>query len=309
MNKELIEALDACLQRMERGEPLDYVLAGYPKLAGQLQPLLTTAARARSAGRAPFPPILLVRQRSRGLSLAADLRQGKIRHPAILHNLRPVLMIFLVIVFLVMSSNSILVASAKSIPGDTLYLIKRSVESTQLDLVSDSAQKQTLEQAFSERRVDETKSLIIIKRIEYVDFTGVVTSQLKDEWIVSGISVVMTGQVAIDRQIKIGDHVEVYGSTDTDGTVAGIRVSLAVDAGLDGDLPEVSPSPTPSPKTLWNPVPMTPTGSSPNAPHSEDAGNTVDQSKSSHPARSGEENSSGESTHSSRSNSGGEGDN
>jgi hypothetical protein len=76
MNKKLIDALDACLQRMEHGEALDSVLAGYPQMAAQLRPLLITAVRARSANPESVPQTVLARSRSRGLSLAADLRKG-----------------------------------------------------------------------------------------------------------------------------------------------------------------------------------------------------------------------------------------
>ena len=77
MNKKLIDALDACLQKMDHGESLDSVLAGYPHLAAALRPLLITAVRARSASRESIPRTILLRQRSRGLALAEDLRRGK----------------------------------------------------------------------------------------------------------------------------------------------------------------------------------------------------------------------------------------
>ncbi len=309
MNNELIDALEACLQRMEHGEPLDSVLAGYPRLAGQLHPLLMTAARARSAGREPYSPTVLSRQSSLGISLAADLRQGKIRRPVFRHFCRPVVTIFLVIVFLVMSSNGILVASAKSIPGDTLYPLKRSVESTQLGLISDAAQRQVLEHSFSERRVDETKILIIIRRIEDVEFTGVVTSQSGDKWLISGIPVVLPYQVTLDQQIQIGDDVDVHGSTNTDGNVVAMRLSLASDSGSVEGQPVVSPTSTPTPKMSGESDSTTSAESSLTPSHSDEAGSRVIQSKSTQSARFLEGNASGETSHSSRSNAGSEGDN
>jgi hypothetical protein len=309
MNKKLVDALETCLQKMEHGEALDSVLAGYPQLAAQLRPLLVTAIRARSANREPFSKTLLARNRSRGLSLAADLRQGKSHQPALRRFWRPVVTIVSVIVILVMSSNGILVASAHSIPGDTLYPLKLSVESTQLNLVSDLAQRQELERTFRERRLEETKSLINIRRIEEVDFTGVVTSQSGDEWQVSGIPVVITDQVDRDDGIQIGDDIDVDGSTDTAGTVKAMHLSLAnvrdVDEGDIGVSPTQTASPTLTPKSDFT---ATPTESALNPAHSDESGDQVVNSKDRQSTSSGEEHSSGETSKTSRSNSEGEGD-
>jgi hypothetical protein len=304
MNKKLVDALETCLQRMEHGETLDSVLAGYPQLAAQLRPLLVTAVRARSANREPFPQSVLARSRSRGLSLAADLRQGRIHPPVLRRFWRPVVTILSMIIILVMSSNGILVASAHSIPGDTLYPLKLSVESTQLNLVSNLAQRQELERTFRERRLDETKSLISIRRIEDVDFTGVVTSQSGDEWLVSGIPVVITAQVDRDDGIQIGDDIDVDGSTDTAGNVKAMRLSLANVPDADEDYPGVSPtlttSATPTPKSYFM---GTPTESALLPAHSGEDGNQVMQSKDRQSTKAGDDQSSGETSRTSRSNS------
>ena len=309
MNKKLVDALETCLQRMEHGEALDSALASYPQLAAQLRPLLVTAVRARSANREPFPQSALLRSRSRGLSLAADLRPRRIHQPMLRRFWRPAVTILSVIVILVVSSNGILVASAHSIPGDTLYPLKLSVESTQLNLVSNLAQRQKLEQTFRERRLEETKSLISIRRIEDVDFTGVLTSQSGDEWLVSGIPVVITAHVDRDDGIQIGDDIDVDGSTDTAGNVEAMRLSFANVPNSDEDYPGVSPTKTASatltPKSDFM---ATPTKSALIPAHSGEDGNQVMDSKDRQSTSSGGEHSSGETYHTSRSNSEGEGD-
>jgi hypothetical protein len=308
MNKKLVDALETCLQRMEQGEALDSVLAGYPQLAAQLRPLLVTAVRARSANREPFPQSALARSRSRGLSLAADLRQRGIHQPVLRRFWRPAVTILSVIVILVVSSNGILVASAHSIPGDTLYPLKLSVESTQLNLVSNLAQKQKLEQTFRERRLEETKSLISIRRIEDVDFTGVLTNQSGDKWLVSGIPVVITAQVDRDDGIQIGDDIDVNGSTDTAGNVEAMRLSLASVPDADEDYPVVSPTQTPTqtltPKSDFM---ETPTESALIPVHSSEAGKQAMDSKDRQSTSSDGEHSSGDTYQTSRSDSEGEG--
>ncbi len=131
-----------------------------------------------------------------------------------------------VIAILGLSSNGLLSASAHSIPGDTLYPLKLSVETTQLHLTLDPAEKQVLERAFGERRVDETRSLISMRRIESVEFSGVVSSQTDSAWVVSGIPVIITDRTDLDDGIVVGDEIDVRGSTNFAGDVEAISLSL-----------------------------------------------------------------------------------
>jgi hypothetical protein len=304
MNKRLIEALAACLKRMEDGETLDSVLAGYPHLAARLRPLLMTAVRARSSSRESIPQSILLRQRSRGLALAAELRQGKTPYKVFRRVFRAAVAIASVIVILVMSGNGIRVASAHSIPGDTLYPLKRSVEATQLQLVSNLVERQELEQTFGERRVEETKSLITIRRIEDVDFTGVVTDQSGDEWLVSGIPVVINDQVNLGEKIEIGDDIDVHGSTDRTGTVKAIHLSLAKVSKGDDNIPALTSTPNPSLKpSEESDFTATPTESSLIPTHSSEAGSIGDQSDRQQFLNSGDDRLSGETSHDSRTNS------
>jgi hypothetical protein len=247
MNQKLLDALENCLQRIEQGETMDAVLARHRELIEQLRPLLETAICARSVSRETLPvtALALARQRSRGLILAADLRRGKNHLPVRRISWRPLMTALSVIAILVMSSNGILIASAHSIPGDTLYPLKRSVESTRLYLVSNPVKKQELEHTFEELRVDETRSLITHRRVESVEFSGQVSSQSEFEWSVSGIRVVITPQTRIDPGIAVGDLIEVDGATNTTGGVDAVHLSLLESPDID-DKPVVMP-PTPQP--------------------------------------------------------------
>ena len=290
MNKKLLDALENCLQRMQQGESLDSVLTIYPGLAAQLRPLLETAERARSLNQADLPSTVLARQRSRGLALAANLRQGKKPHSLQMHSWRLVMTVLSVIAILVMSSNGLLIASAHSLPGDTLYPMKRSVESTQLHLVSNPAERELLERAFDERRVDETRSLIADERVEKVDFTGTVSGKLDNGWLVSGIPVIISARTDMDDGIGIGDQVEVQGLTNAFGGVNARRLSLVNNSATNEQHPRVSPTPTPSP-----------------AQSGED-GNQAGVGNDQSSARSQDSRSSDESSHPSQPDSGGGGD-
>jgi hypothetical protein len=297
MNKRLPDILENCLLRMGQGESLDAVLARHPDLAAQLRPLLETAARARSGRPKDLPGKVLARQRTQLLTRAADLRQGKNRRMLQKPSWRPVWTLLSVLAMLIMSSNGLLIASAHSLPGDTLYPLKRSVESTQLQLIFNPVKRQALEQAFSERRLDETKSLITRQRVESVDFTGVVTNQSDGEWLVSGIPVVLDTQTGLDAGIEVGDEIEVHGATNGSGDVDATRLSLAATpvleetqpgwlstqtASPEAEHPEGSPTLTSSPEEGHpeiSPV-QTPT---PEAGHLEDSPTQTTSSEGSHP--------------------------
>jgi hypothetical protein len=226
MNNRLQDALENCLTRMEKGETLESVLLRYPNLTSQLSPLLNTALRARSGSREGLPQSVLARQRGRGLDLAAGLRAKKSRPWMLRGAWRISMTVLSVIAILGLSSNGLLSASAHSIPGDTLYPLKLSVETTQLHLTLDPAEKQVLERAFGERRVDETRSLISMRRIESVEFSGVVSSQSDSVWVVSGIPVIITVRTDLDDGIVVGDEIDVRGSTNYAGDVEAISLSL-----------------------------------------------------------------------------------
>jgi hypothetical protein len=227
---------------LEKGEPLDSVLARYPGLQAQLRPLLEAAVCARSARVENLPTTTLARQRARGLALAADLRRQKIRHPLKRYSWRPVMTVLSVLAILVMSSNGLLIASAHSIPGDTLYPLKRSVESTQLHLVSNPVEKDALERTFDERRVEETRSLIADERVEEVEFNGLVSSQSESVWEVSGIKVVITPYTQIDAGIHVGDRVDVDGSTNPSGGMDATHISLVNGPDDDTKPPQMTPT-------------------------------------------------------------------
>jgi hypothetical protein len=234
MNQKMLDAFENSLQRMDQGETLDSALAHYPDLAGQLRPLLVTARRASSLRNQRLPVAALSRGRARGLSLAVDLRQKKGSRLARSHFLRLALTAISVIAILVMSGNGLLIASAKSLPGDTLYPLKRTVETTQLSLVTDPAEKQALQLTFSQRRVEEAKSLIDDHRVETVQFNGVVTGRSDGEWVISGIPVQVSQQTELDQTVSVGDEVQVSGSTNSDGEVSAVRLSPARTSGEDG---------------------------------------------------------------------------
>jgi hypothetical protein len=299
MNDRLQDALENCLNRMEKGETLGSVLARYPQLSDQLSPLLKTALRARSGSRDGLPQSVLARQRSRGLAMAAGLRGKKSRPWMLRGALRFSMTVLSVIAILGLSSNGLLSASAQSIPGDSLYPLKLTVESTQLHLALDPAEKQVLERAFGERRVDETRSLISMRRIESVEFNGVVSSQTDSAWVVSGIPVIITARTDMDDGILVGDEIDVRGSTNNAGDVEAISMSLVNVPDPDDAPTQVTPKDASSADTSESAnISASPTDtSSPNESYSQqNAGQTGGTEDHAAPAvnHTGEDNHSGD---------------
>ncbi len=233
MNRQLMNALENCLQAINDGEALDSILERYPHLAADLRPLLEAAQMARTlrpgpgqaVNRSPVPQNAQTRSRARVLSAAARLRE--VHAPRrITPALRTAFAMLGVALFLILGGNGLLVASASSLPGEPLYAVKRGMENLQLSLASDPQEKAIIEQELYDLRIEETGTLLHEQRVERVEFSGLVESQTSNGWVVSGIPVIVTVQTELDGVITPGAHVEIRGQTQTDGSVWAERVKV-----------------------------------------------------------------------------------
>ncbi len=226
MNNKLILALEDCLQSMQDGASLETVLARYPLLSAELQHLLLAAQAAQSVDPEPIPQKAFNAGRLHLFAQVNDLRRTQATRKGLTPGLRFALITAVVLVFLVVSGNGLLRASASSLPDDPLYGIKRTAEIIQLDLTFDPDQKAALEDKYYQRRIDETESLLVSQRTVEVKFSGLVDAQLTDGWLVSGIQVILNPQTEVDGQIVINAHVEVEGITQPNGTVLAQKIRL-----------------------------------------------------------------------------------
>ncbi len=245
MNKQLVDALEICLRALEKGETLDAVLKRYPHLAEKLLPLLESAQAARTMGQSAVPQNAQTRSRVRVLSAAARLREARAPQRRIGRTWRAAFVTLAVVAFLALSGNGLLTASAHSLPGDILYPLKRTVEDAQLTFSSGPVQRQQLQEEFKQRRVQEAESLIMEGRVESVEFSGVVTAQTPDGWMVDGISVIVAPQTQVNGTIAIGMEVKVIGKTQADGNVQAAEL-IFDNGGGDGN-PDGAPGGAGSP--------------------------------------------------------------
>ena len=247
---ELIEALDACLAALESGASLDRVLAGYPALAAELRPLLI-AARAVGAGPdlARVPVGAQISSRSQFVAGAAGARLVAVPVPGPKLGFWPRLNSWLawrpmagsslaaraIVTLLVVAAGlgaggyGAVAASAQSLPGDALYGVKRSVEDTQLLLAPDEQARARLQSEFDARRVHEVLAVAGEHRQVAVDFTGMLISrdgpQLQN-WLVSGVAVLVSPQTPVDGVPAAGAQVRVLGMTQASGVVLAQHVSV-----------------------------------------------------------------------------------
>lgn len=220
----LYEALEICLNEIERGADVDTVLFRYPELADELRPILETSLKAKEmAVPAPSGEVMR-RNRAKLLQRASELRERKAAPlPRRIWSvpLRRALVAFVMIAALFVSGTGLVRAASTTLPGDNLYPVKRTWENLRLFLTFDAVKREALEFEHENERLEELRELLASGRSANVDFAGYVTRQSADEWRVSGITVFITADTRLpDQQVVIGAAVRVHGQTWNGGVLA-----------------------------------------------------------------------------------------
>ncbi|HEX2992450.1 MAG TPA: DUF5666 domain-containing protein [Anaerolineales bacterium] len=221
------DALEICLQEIEKGADLETVLRLYPDLADELRPILETSVEARNMAAGGPTPDVLRRGRSRVLQQAAQIREAKAQTSRRLWSvpLRRTLVSLAVIVALFVSSTNLVRAATTTLPGDNLYPVKRTWEDILVLFTFNMQARQLLEVEHENERLEELYELFAEGRLAKVDFAGTVTRQNGDLWLVSKVPVVISAGTDLrDDPILPGDAVRVRGVTQADGTVLAERV-------------------------------------------------------------------------------------
>ena len=235
----LYEALEICLQEIEKGADLESVLFRYPDLADELRPILEASVGAKGMAVAAASPDLVRRNRSRVLQHAAQLREGKVKSSQRIWfaSMRRIAVALVVVTLLFVSGTGLVGASSNTLPGDNLYPVKRTWEGVRLFFTFNSLERETLESEHENERLHEVQEVLAEGRSTEVDFNGLVTSQNRNEWVVAGVRVLISGQTELrDPGITVGSPVRVRGVTQGDNTVLAERIRLL---SSDAKLPAV----------------------------------------------------------------------
>jgi len=179
-HEEIEQNLQTCLDQIQSGqETLDSAAARYPELRSQLEAALWL--RAHSAALAPRTEFV-TQSRQR---LVARLRASAAREPpypsgvwgtlqAIFTQKRlafQFVIASLLIACMVLSGTGVTAASQWSIPGDTLYPVKITLENTQLALSLSEEHRAQLHLQFAEHRLVEIQTLVIENRFDQLHNT------------------------------------------------------------------------------------------------------------------------------------------
>jgi hypothetical protein len=264
VNKGIESVLDECLNRIAAGKEkaLDACVAEHPKLAGDLEPLLHLAIELETLREyePPSPAALqagkqkLLREaarlktleeervRARGLPLWPVNLQSLLRRSTAVVALAAVLAVTLL-------GGGTIAASATSLPGDSLYAVKRMTEEFQLVFTLDRQAKAQLVQKLDERRREEAKAIATSHRVAEMSFRGRVQSVGASSWTISGVAVSVSAETAVEGEISAGTPVRVEVRSLSDGTLSAVRISA--------EPPEATPQPTlsPTPESTETSVP------------------------------------------------------
>ncbi len=198
-----------CLARLEAGEDLESILAAIPNEADKMRPLLQAALEARRSGEpVHIPASAKIDSRTRFLAEASRMQN---RSPGFQPHFRLAGAIAIAVLILFAGLFGTSLASAETVPGETLYPIKRAFESAQLALTSDQSTRLDLEEEFDRRRVTETEKLVEAGRTESVSLAGTLNETTEHVWVVGNVPLALTpDQMEIARSLR-GSYVEVKG--------------------------------------------------------------------------------------------------
>jgi hypothetical protein len=171
--KKPLEILDQCLDRIQSNEAsIAECLDAFPEYADFLEPFLSTATRVRS-GLTPEGPSQTYAQNTkiRVLNQIRSQHQKPIETKArrrlrLLWSSRPAFAIasLAMVLILMLSGIGVTTASAQSLPGDTLYGVKRGIEEIRLAFTWTVAGDIDLLAEFTQERLDELEQLSTSQR-------------------------------------------------------------------------------------------------------------------------------------------------
>ncbi len=236
---DLINAFNDCIDRLAGGQTVDDCLRAYPQHTSALRVLLETGRLVQRA-RPSSIELAQAQERIRGRVLDAwHTAAVPARAP---YPLRPLLGLAASLVLLFAALLGSAVASQNSLPGDSLYGIKRLAETAQMALGADPA-------AFEARRRDEIRQVLQIGRAVDVDFSGEWTAASGEDWLVGDLPLRVLAGVPGAETARLGDTLNIRAYTTTQGGLIARRIEV-VKPGL------LPPTPTP---TLTAPPTATPT--------------------------------------------------
>jgi hypothetical protein len=217
----LYDAFDDCLGRALAGEPVQSCLRAYPDLAADLQPMLDDALAAYHASRVPHHAQM--RSRARFLGAAAGLRSRPRPAPWLGLLGKAFSTLVAVAAGFALGTAGLYYTSASTLPGDSLYGVKRAFESARLQLASDPHERFALENDYNALREAELQAVLAEDRFVVVTFGGVLTGREGSQWQVGGFNLEVTDQTEIVGDPRPGYYVSVV-AENRDGVLVALEL-------------------------------------------------------------------------------------
>jgi hypothetical protein len=252
MNQREIDAVEKIIKILKAGGTLEDFSKQASDFSPEMREMLETASELMSLGNNQISNEQMKRSLSTVLSQAASLnttnnREHRVSGFAMFGmrlrewlsgrgSLRPVFsrvaLVFGVTLLFILLSGGLVIASAKSLPGDSLYPVKIAVEDITVYLVPSREIKQEYEVNYRQQRVDEVLRLITLNRVQTISFEGVLQEKGGSSWKVSGIPIsiqtdtIFVGELKGTNPYVIGSLVEVEGTTNPQGGVTANEIHL-----------------------------------------------------------------------------------
>lgn len=252
MNQDFEVVLDEAISRLERGEAVEDCLVRYtPEYADRLEPLLRMTAFSMRvlAYVEPSSEAALAAGKKRVLAAAAQRKPAP--QPKGLLSLFPLPMrglvtAALVMLLLVLVAGELAVASASSLPGDSLYPVKLATEQVRLLLTFDTQARDHLRADFAQERRAEVIAVLEASRRVPVKFEGTLEGFEDVVWIIDGLEVILDANTFIEGKPVVGATVAVEGLALGNGSLSAVRLTVEDGGQIPG--PTVAPSPTVTPQ-------------------------------------------------------------
>ncbi len=262
-HERLEQFFEEALERLEAGASLKDILASYPpEVADELAPMLALASALQSFPEPPpRDPARVAAGRRAFLAQAAELRAASQR-PSLLQRAQEALaaiarsltpswqraaVALATLVILVVFGRTMVVMASQTIPGDTLYPVKRAMEGVALLVTFSPEEREALRAEYIQRRQQEVAEVLARRRVvEQVDVVGYIVDIRGETWRVDGHTVHVPKDLRISGTPAIGLWAEIVASAPGDGSLIA-RDVVVKSAAPVSTIPTPTPTPTPSP--------------------------------------------------------------
>ena len=250
MKNNQIDLFEKCIELLEAGVPIDQCIKQYPQLTSEMKSMLENANNLLQFNDEQVETELMEQSRARIIHEANLLRSQPVSRnsgvskvkdfihqfysaiPSLIPLTRKLVFIIAITGFLILFSSGLVIASAKSLPGDSLYPVKRAVEDISIHIVPSHVTRIEYEDNYSHQRIVEVQRLLELDRIQAVAFEGILEAMDGNSWMVSGIQVNLSSKSQIIsglpdvQSIEIGSVIEVEGQTTTQGSVLASEIHI-----------------------------------------------------------------------------------